>query len=417
MLLYRLLVSLAAPVLAALFALRLMRGRETAEDLRQRLATTDEPPLPGPRLWLHGASNGELAAARGLVDALLAAHPVLSLTVTANTTTGRDMVTAWALPRVTARLAPVDLRRPLRRFLATHAPRALVVIENELWPNRLTTLKARGIPVIVVSARLSARSAGHWGRLPVVAREVLGSITSLSAQDEESAARFAALDLPGAARAAPLALKASSPPPAADPAKLAALAPAFDRDNTLLAASTHPGEEEQVLTAFTKARQSRPALRLILAPRHARRGPEVAALIAEAGLPFATRSAGEAPRSAAVFLADTMSEMGLWYALSGLCFTGGSLVEKGGHTPWEPAHFGCALLHGPSSFNQAEAFAALDAAGGALEVSDAAALAHALAELTPEAQARMAEIALQTADARKADLAPLVARIASIAGI
>ncbi|MCO6381355.1 3-deoxy-D-manno-octulosonic acid transferase [Oceanicola sp. 502str15] len=415
--LYRLLLSLAAPLLAVLFALRLLRRAETAEDLRQRLATTDEPPLPGPRLWLHGASNGELAAARGLIDGLLADHPGLHLTITANTTTGRDMASAWDLPRTTARLAPVDLRAVLHRFLAAHRPAALIVIENELWPNRLSLARAAQIPVIVTSARLSARSAKRWALLPGLARDVLSAITLLSAQDSASADRFIALGLPSLARAAPLALKTTTPPPPVDPEALAPLAAQLSRPDTLLAASTHPGEEEQVLAAFSQARATRPGLRLILAPRHARRGAEVAALIARASLPFATRSAGDEPGDAAVYLADTMGEMGLWYALSGLCFTGGSLVEKGGHTPWEPVHFGCALLHGPSCFNQAEAFAALDAAGAALPVADATALAAALTRLDPAEQARMAAAASALAKARQPDLAPLLQRIASTANL
>lgn len=419
MTLYRLLFSLALPMLAALFALRLLRRAETPEDIRQRLATTDEVPLclPGPRLWLHGASNGELAAARRLIEALLTAHPGLHLTVTANSLTGRALVAGWGLPRTTARLAPVDSRRVLRRFLALHRPLALIVVENELWPNRLALAREAGLAAIVTSARLSARSARRWGRLPGLARQVLTRITLLSAQDGESAERFVALGLPPAARTAPLALKSSTPPPPVPEAELAALAPAFERAETLLAASTHPGEEAQVLEAFARARAHRPGLRLILAPRHARRGAEVAALVARAGLPFATRSRGEAPGDAPVFLADTMGEMGLWYALCGLCFTGGSLVEKGGHTPWEPVHFGCALLHGPSCFNQASAFAALKAAGAALEVADAAALAEALARLTPADQARMAEAARAVALANEADLAPLLAAISDAAGL
>ncbi|SIN81688.1 3-deoxy-D-manno-octulosonic acid transferase [Vannielia litorea] len=415
--LYRFLITLAAPVLAVLFALRLIRRSETAADLRERLATTDEPRLPGPRLWLHGASNGELAAARGLIDALLSAHPELQLTITANTTTGRDMAAAWQLPRTTARLAPVDLRPVLRRFLASHAPRALLVIENELWPNRLDLARAAGLPVIVTSARLSARSAKRWTLLPGLAHKVLSAVTLLSAQDEAAAARFTALGLPSGARAAPLALKTATPPPPVDPTALAALRAHFDRDTTVLAASTHPGEEELVLSAFAKARESRPALRLILAPRHARRGPEVAALIERAGLAFSTRSKSETPADAPVYLADTMGEMGLWYALSGTCFTGGSLVEKGGHTPWEPVHFGCAILHGPSCFNQAEAFDALDEAGAAGVVADASALAEALATLTPELRGRMAEDARRVAAERQPDLEPLVARITRIAGL
>ncbi|WP_168223023.1 3-deoxy-D-manno-octulosonic acid transferase [Oceanicola sp. D3] len=417
MYLYRLLLSFALPAIALNFALRLLRRSETADDIRQRLATREEPRLTGPRIWLHGASNGELAGARAVIERLLEAHPGLHLTITSNTTTGRDLVAGWMLPRTIARLAPLDTRATLRRFLDLHVPQALIVIENELWPNRLTSARKAGLPVVVISARLSARSAGRWARWPGLAREVLSSITLLSAQDAESAERFAALGLPDTAIAKPFALKSSAPPPSVDPAELDRLAPHFERAETLLAASTHPGEEEQVLAAFTEALQTRPALRLILAPRHARRSAEVAGLIAKAGLPFATRSKAEPPGTAPVYLADTMGEMGLWYALSGLCFTGGSLVEKGGHTPWEPVHFGCALLHGPSSFNQRDAFAQLHEALAAVEVTDAKALAQTLATLTPEDQARMAEAAFAVAKSRETDISPLLTEVSRAAGL
>ena len=125
--------------------------------------------------------------------------------------------------------------------------------------------------------------------------------------------------------------------------------PAFaDRASTVLAASTHEGEDEAIVQGFAAARATRPDLRLILAPRHPRRGPRIAALLERAGLAHATRSAGEVPGpDSAVYLADTMGEMALWYRLAGITFVGGSLVDAGGHTPFEPAGAGSAILHGP----------------------------------------------------------------------
>lgn len=426
MLLYRLLITLAAPFVAASFALRRLRGQESDEDLRQRRALSAPgsgsgagPGAgrgPGRPLWLHGASNGELAAARPLIEALLA-DPELPLLVTTNTLTARTMVEGWQHPRITARLAPFDSRPVLRRFLATHDPRALLTVENELWPNRLVLMEARGLPTAVVAARLSESSARRWARLPGLAQQLLASLTLLSAQDSESAARFAVLGLPPEASAPPLALKPMAAPAPPDPQTLAALAPAFSRPDTILAASTHEGEEAQVLEAFVAARLLRPALRLILAPRHPHRSGEVAALIAATGLGFATRSAGEAPGETPIYLADTMGEMSLWYSLAGICFTGGSLVDKGGHTPWEPLHFGCALLHGPSCHNQRAAFAALDAAGAALPVSDATALADAFVALTPAPQAELVRAARKVAAAQLPDLAPLLSRLRGALGL
>lgn len=397
MLLYRLFVSLAAPLLLGRLLLRRLRGRESARSLAERLGggLPPGPPAKGPLLWLHGASNGELASARALVETALARMPGLRILVTANTETGRDLAESWGLPGVAAALAPLDHRLALARFLRRRRPGALVVVENEFWPNRLALARSRGLPVLAVGARMSARSARRWARMPGLTRQILDAMVWLSAQDEGSEERFRTLGLVPARIGPRLTLKAAAAPepPAAE---LARLAPRFPRPLTLLAASTHPGEEETVLAAFAAARHGRPGLRLILAPRHAARGPEIAVLLARMGLAFATRSKGEEPAAdTPVWLADTMGEMALWYALAGICFVGGSLVAKGGHTPFEPAALGSAILTGPDTANAGPAYRALFAAGAALEVQDAPSLARAIGALAddPARQRRQAEAA------------------------
>ena len=165
----------------------------------------------------------------------------------------------------------------------------------------------------------------------------------------------------------------------------------FPRAQTLLAASTHAGEEELLLDAFVSARRHQPDLRLILAPRHPRRRDSIEAALAARGIAFATRSRGQTARAdTQAYLADTMGEMPLWYAAAGLCLVGGSLENHGGHTPFEPAACGAAILHGPHVSNFAAAYAALDHAGGARQVDDAAQLASALVALSGDAAAQKA---------------------------
>jgi 3-deoxy-D-manno-octulosonic-acid transferase len=195
--------------------------------------------------------------------------------------------------------------------------------------------------------------------------------------------------------------------------------PGFPRGDTVLAASTHPGEEGLVLEAFVAARVARPGLRLILAPRHPDRGDEVARQIAAQGLDFARRSRGEAPEPARpVYLADTLGEMALWYAAAGVTFVGGSLVAKGGHTPFEPEAQGSAILHGPDTANFTAAYAALDAGEGAVQVADADALSRAFGALAdPAAQAAMAARATAALAPLRADvdLQAVIDRIARLA--
>lgn len=381
--LYRLIFTIALPLLLAGVAWRKWRGRAVADEAAQRLGRI--APQQGRPLWLHGASNGEITSARWLIEDLLARHPDRPLLVTCNNPSARRMVEGWGLPRTTALLAPWDAPSCLRRFLARAQPRALLTIENELWPERICQSAARGLPVIALGARLSARSARSWSRFaPHLLGQLLTRLTWVSAQDEASARRLIDAGLPQDRLGPRVVLKSrltAAPqvtPPFATP----------PRARCLLAASTHEGEDAILLDAFAKVRDRFDLL--IVAPRHPQRGAAIAALAAVRGHATARRAEGETPsRKTSVYIADTLGEMPLWYALCGATFIGGSLVEKGGHTPFEPIAQDTALLHGPSTFNFTEVFAALDAAQAALPVSDVPSLVAALARLTPEEQGRM----------------------------
>lgn len=380
------LYRLVARIGLALYARKLRRAGR-ADELAQRLALAPERQGSGPLIWVHAASNGEVTSARAMIEGLLAADPDLTILVTVNSQTARDLVESWAIPRLRAAFAPFDLPAALHAFLDRWQPLAMIVIEAELWPERMNLCARRGIPVFVLSARMSAGSYRLWRWLPFTMRRMLRSVRMLCAQDAASLDRFRALGLPDA-RLGPLVnLKATH---AAPPLPAEHGLP-WPRAETFLAASTHEGEEEAVLDAFEIARAERPGLRLILAPRHPRRRDEIEALLRERGLAFATRSRSMAiePRTC-VYLADTMGEMALWYSAAGVVFVGGSLVDRGGHTPFEPAAHDCAIVHGPHVSNSAPAYAALQAQNAAIEVTDARTLARALARLgSPAAQAEM----------------------------
>jgi 3-deoxy-D-manno-octulosonic-acid transferase len=369
-------------------------GRERPADLWQRLGRSAAPVARGPVIWLHAASVGEVNAARALAETLLAREPRLSLVVTCNSATGRARAAGWGLDRVTARLAPLDYRWALIGFFAAWQPAALVTVENEIWPNRLAMARARRLPVMVAGARLSARSALIWRRVPKTAKTVIGLIDHLAAQDGASEDRLERLGLPRGRLGPRLNLKSAVRLVAVEDAELQPFAAALPYPETLLAASTHPGEEARVLEAFMAAFRRNPHLRLILAPRHPERGDEVAGLIAAHRLTCARRSAGQMPGpDTQVFLADTLGEMALWYHLAAVTFVGGSLVDKGGHTPFEPAFCDSAIMHGPFVGNAPEAYAALASAKSAVAVQDAAGLAKALLALIADPAARDAQAA------------------------
>lgn len=375
MLLYRILMALLVPILL----LRLARSGHLSE----RLGFGPRP-APGPSLWLHGASNGELASARWVLESLLAARPGLQLLVTVNTATARAMVAGWQLPGVTAAFAPLDGWGAAGRVLRRWQPLGLVLIENELWPARIAAATRQGLPVLVIGARISERSAQRWQRLRGLIGQTLARVAWLSAQDDASMQRLLGLGLPAKAAGPVLALKAFTAQTAAEPPFAAPAA----RAETLLAASTHDGEEALILRGFL-ASQFR---FLIIAPRHPRRAADIAGLLTTQNIRFAQRSRDETPGpETQVYLADTMGEMPLWYAMAGACVIGGTFADKGGHTPWEPALAGAAILHGPSLHNFAAPFAALDAAGGAIAVTGD--LAAALSGLDAARQAELAAVA------------------------
>lgn len=395
MVLYRLLIS----VFALWQTLRLVLRGDRAS-LRDRLGFTG-PAQTTPHLWLHAASNGELASARPVIEALRAARPDLALLITCNSPSGVALARDWGH---TARLAPFDLGWIAKRMFRRWQVVAHITMEAEVWPNRLRHCPG---PVIVLGGRMSEGTARGWRWFGSTPRQVLGHVAFLSAQDDASATRFLELGLPQMACGPAVNLKALYDPPK-DQTPDAALRAAYPRAQTWLAASTHEGEEAVVIAAHQEARKTRPDLRLILAPRHPRRAAQVQALLTAAGLDHALRSESG---TAEVLLADTLGEMARWYALAGTVFIGGTLGAWRGHTPYEPAAFGQAILHGPDMANFTEAVARLHRAKAAREVRDSATLAQALGELADaEVQAAKGQAA-QAALKQDTDLAGLMARV------
>ncbi len=387
-LIYRLLLPLVPLAMLGVALWRWLVGRDARGALGERLGYVPRP-AAGATLWLHAASNGELASARWVVEDLLAARPGLKVLVTTNTATAQALGRAWNLEGVTVAFAPLDLAPAIQQVLQRWKPQALITVEAEIYPRRFALCAKAQIPIVLIGGRMSKRSFHGWQALQPVMARALGRVQMASVQDEASGQRLLALGLPQAAMRAPCDLKAVAI--ARQPAPT--LPPRENRARWLLAASTHAREEAIILDAFAQVRDLFD--HLIIAPRHSRRGDEVEALISARGFALARRSDGSMPGAAPIFLADTMGEMDLWYALCGACIVGGSFVPKGGHTPWEPARMGCAIVHGPWVENFAAPYDALAKAGGALQVHDAQDLAAALADLGAEGQERLTGAAAQ----------------------
>jgi 3-deoxy-D-manno-octulosonic-acid transferase len=385
--------TLAAPALRWNLRRRVARGKEEVLRLPEREGHGAARP-EGRLLWLHAASVGESLSILPLIEALAERDAGLNILVTTGTVTSARLLPqrlpAALAARVTHRYAPLDVPAWVARFLDGWRPDAAGFVESELWPNTLAATHARGIPLALLNARISARTARRWGRWgPGFVRDLLGRFQLIMPRSAEDAARLLAL---GARDLAPPGdLKLAAPPLPADEAALVALRAAIGGRPVLLAASTHPGEEAQVLEAAEALRRARPELLTILAPRHPERGAE---LCQELG-PWPRRALGALPDAGPVYLADTIGEMGLLYRVADIGFIGGSLVPHGGQNPMEAARLGCPLVFGPHMQNFGEATAGLLAVGGARQVPDFAALAVTVADMLnqPKATAAMARAA------------------------
>jgi 3-deoxy-D-manno-octulosonic-acid transferase len=353
----------------------------------------------GRLVWIHGASVGESLAALPLIEKLQTEN--IRVLVTSGTVTSAGMMQARLPAGAIHQYVPLDIPAAAARFLDHWKPDAGLFVESDLWPNLLLEARRRGVKLALVNARISERSAAGWRRVPRTAQALLGAFDAILAQDEDFAARFRDL---GASHVIVVgSLKADAPPLACDEAALAAVKAMIGRRPLLLAAQTHPGEDETVLPAHDLLKARFPDLLTIIVPRHVERGPDIAALCGNRAV---ARRAMDEPVTAAtaIYVADTMNELGLFYRLPAFCFLGGTLVPMQGHNPLEPAALHCAVLAGPSRANSARAFEAVLGAQGFGDV-------HSTADI-----AREAERLLSDPDAARAAGAAAARGAATLAG-
>ncbi len=373
------LTRIAAPLVPWLLQRRARRGKEDAGRLPERLGLTSRARPTGKLVWLHGASVGETLSVLPLVEALLAADPGLSLLVTSGTLASAQLLVQRLPPRAVHQFVPVDTPTAAQRFIAHWRPDLAVFVESEIWPNLLAAARRAGVATALVSARLSDASLAGWRRFPGAARALFGGFDLVLTQDEDTARALVGL---GARDDGRLNLKLVGEPLPADPAALDAARRAIGQRPVLLAASTHPGEDELLLEVFAwlKDRVDRPLL--VLVPRHTGRGAAIAEVALAQGFRVARRAAGE-PLDATtqVYVADTLGELGLWFRLAKVALICGSLVPRiGGHNPLEASRLGCPVASGRSVQNWRGVYASLDAERAVRMIGGATELAGVFAE-------------------------------------
>jgi 3-deoxy-D-manno-octulosonic-acid transferase len=357
-------MRLLEPIAPILLDGRVKRGKERAERTPERLGRTHAARPAGDLVWLHGASVGESRLLLDVFADLRARRPSLSAVVTTQTLTAADMIAAAAAPGVLHQMAPIDSPAAVGRFLDHWRPALAVFAEGEIWPNMLAALRRRAIPAALVNARMTTKSLHGWDARRASARKVFSAFRFIGAADAATASGLSEM------LARPITVIGNLKRTAAiDPPDQHALAPwraQIGGRPVILAASTHPGEDEFALAAFAALQADHPDALLIIAPRHPDRGPAIAALASGRGYATQLRSADSSIPSATtqVLVADTMGELLLWFALSPAVYLGGATApDVGGHNAIEPAALGRRAFTGPNGYNFREVFDALVRAG------------------------------------------------------
>lgn len=384
-------IASAAPYL---LQRRLSKGRELPERWREKLGEATAVRQEGQLVWLHGVGLGEAMALRGLIHALSEQAPDLRFLVTSSTRNAAEVFTRNMPARTVHQFLPLDAMTFLDRFLDHWRPNFVIWTEQDIWPNAIFAVATRDIPQALVNARITERSYSKRKFLAPLYRTAFRCLSLIDAQDTATAGRLERLGVHKTVSVSG-SLKTAGGPLQVDQKELAALRSALDGRRIWVAASSHLGDEKEVIAAMRGLDGSE--WLLILVPRDVSRADSIALSLKSADLTFVRRSRGQVPeRSTRVWLADSYGEMGLWYRLGKVALIGGGFDAIGGHNPWEAVQLGTAILHGPDTMNFHADYARLDAAGAARKIAPGG-LAQALREheevcaMTMRAEAVMAQ--------------------------
>jgi 3-deoxy-D-manno-octulosonic-acid transferase len=389
---YRRLSTAMVPLSPALIKRRLKQGKEDPARIGERRGISQDVRPHGPLVWIHGASVGEVLAAAALIEKLRALD--IRILLTSGTVTSAAIVAKRFPADIIHQYVPYDSPRYVARFLDHWRPSLALFIESDLWPNLILSSAARRLPMVLINGRMSHRSFPRWSRMSGTIAALLGRFDICLAQSEVDAERFAALGSRNVITTGNLKLDVPAPP--VDSARLERLMAVTRGRPIIVAASTHPGEEEILIEAHRTLAGFFPSLLTVIVPRHPDRGDAVARTVAAAGLHAALRSREELPVATTdVYVADTMGELGLFYRLAPIVFMGGSLVPRGGQNPIEAVKLGASIVHGSHVFNFTDVYEALDRAGGARRADTQEALVKQLGQLLADPAAR--EMSVNTA--------------------
>ncbi|MEZ0153116.1 MAG: lipid IV(A) 3-deoxy-D-manno-octulosonic acid transferase [Candidatus Reddybacter sp.] len=418
-LLYTLLIYLCLPLILLRLIWRGSRAPAYRRRWRERFGFVARLADSQQVIWVHSVSVGETIAAAPMVRRLQKQYPESILLVTTMTPTGSEQVKKTFGNSVEHCYAPYDMPDAIAHFLHRTHPAILVIMETELWPNLIDACHRRAIPVVLANGRLSAKSAAGYAKVEALARPMLAKLAVVAAQTKDDGERFLQLGVGGEVLEVTGNIKFDLQLDDTLRLKAAALKKGWqgaDGRPVWLAASTHRGEDEIILDAFSQVLEHRPDVLLVLVPRHPERFNEVGDLCTAGNYRLARRSKLQASESALdsktqIVLGDTMGELLSFCGASDITFVGGSLVDVGGHNLIEPAAWGVPVLSGPHLFNFAEVSRLLDEAGGLEVCADASELAAVVVKLLadPGQYQQMSAAALAVTEANRGALDRLTA--------
>ena len=380
-------MKLAQPLARPILRRRAKRGKEDLSRMSERFGRSTIQRPDGDLVWFHAASVGETNAVLPLIGTLLAQIPAQTILLTTGTVTSARIAKMRLPQGALHQFIPLDTPEFMSRFLDHWRPDLALLVESEIWPNLMLETSTRDIPIALINGIISQKSFRNWRRQGSLSRPIFGRFDLVLVQNEQLQKRFMRLGAPDVHVVGNLKFDAPALP--VDELKKHQLLKWIDKRPHFLAASTHPGEERQIIEAHKKLRRNFPDLLSIIVPRHPERGEEIADLVSASGFAGVTRSTSEVPtKQTDFYIADTLGELGMFFDISDLTFLGGSLVENGGHNPVEVVRFGAVVITGPNWINQADSFDALLKGEGALEVRSGRELADRVEALMTNEQMR-----------------------------
>ena len=381
---YSLILYLLSPLIT--FYLYVLRGKKNAGyrvHFAERFGfiSVNNRLRNNPTIVVHCASVGEVLAATPLIKKLQKQQPNYSIILTCNTPTGREQIHANFKDSVQCVYLPLDFPCATARFLKKLQPSLLCILETELWPNLLAKSEQLDIPVLVLNARLSAKSQQGYKKVAPLTRTLMNSISALASHNQDDATRFIELGLDAEKVQVTGSIKFDITPTAEQLLKVDNLKTQYNNQRFIwVAGSTHPIEHELILTAHQHLLNVAPDALLVIAPRHPEQFDKVAVLLNDSPLSFSRRSQNNY-QNEQVLLGDTLGELQCLYGMANISYIGGSLIERGGHNPLESAAFSVGVLSGPHTYNFNHVYPELIKLGGCILVNDVTSLTEQLIKL------------------------------------